>query len=102
MSAIHDNPVRIATRGFRSRLRAMNRFGWLLACCCGVASAHQGGTVSKALFTSPPAPEAAPTDGGLSLLPYTFGTADTQYTVSWNIDLPTDPTGRFDFYYLDH
>jgi hypothetical protein len=74
-----------------------------LALVGGAAHAHQGATVSKALFTSPPAPTAITSDaGGLTLAPYTFATADAQFTVSWNVDLPTDPTGRFSFYYLDH
>jgi hypothetical protein len=66
------------------------------------AHAHQGGTVSKALFTTPTAPQALPTDGGLVLAPYTFASADAQFTVNWNVDLPSDPTGNFAFYYLDH
>jgi MYXO-CTERM domain-containing protein len=66
------------------------------------AEAHQGGTVSKALFTNPAAPTALPSDGGLMLAPYTFASADAQFTVQWNVDLPSDPTGNFSFYYLDH
>ncbi len=66
------------------------------------AFAHVGASVSKATFTSPPAPEADPTDGGLSLKAYPFPTADASYNVAWNVDFPNDPTGRFHFYYLDH
>jgi MYXO-CTERM domain-containing protein len=74
----------------------------LLLCFAAEAFAHVGATVSKATFTSPAAPEANPTDGGLSLKPYTFATADASFTVSWNVDFPNDPTGRFHFYWLDH
>src|SRR3954465_7523178 len=66
------------------------------------AFAPVGASVSKASFTNPPAPEANPTDGGLSLKTYPFATADASFTVSWNVDFPTDPTGRFHFYHLDH
>ncbi len=68
----------------------------------GAARAHVGANPSKATFTTPPEPMALPVDGGLTLAPYTFATADQNITVQWTTDFPTDPTGRFSFFYLDH
>jgi hypothetical protein len=72
-------------------------------CLSARAMAHQGGAVSKADFLNPPPPTLGATeDGGISVAPYTFASADAQVTVQWKVDLPDDPTGRFSFYYLDH
>src|SRR5688572_5104679 len=66
------------------------------------AQAHVGGAVSKADFTSPPPPQVVPDGaGGNTVMPYTFASADAQFTVQWTVDQPDDPTGRFSFYYLD-
>jgi MYXO-CTERM domain-containing protein len=67
------------------------------------AHAHVGANPSKATMTNPPAPTATPVDGGgLNLAPYTWASADASFDVSWTVDFPTDPTGRFAFFYLDH
>jgi hypothetical protein len=66
------------------------------------ARAHVGANPSKAVFATPPAPSANPTDGGLSLAPYTFASADASYTVKWTVDTPNDPTGRFAFYWMPY
>src|SRR5262245_59032695 len=67
----------------------------------GVAHAHTGGTAVNATFTQPAAPTLGPGDLSFMVAPYTFATADTTFTVSWD-DGDTDPTGHFTFYYLDH
>jgi hypothetical protein len=80
-----------------------SRFSAVLLLVASSAHAHVGANPSKATMTNPPAPTATPVDGGgLSLAPYTWSSADTSFDVTWTVDFPTDPTGRFAFYYLDH
>src|SRR5437868_92636 len=66
------------------------------------ARAHVAGVISVAKFQTPQAPVTTPVDGGVQLEPnFVWQTADASYLVNW-MDGDNDPTGVFDFYYLDH
>src|SRR3954468_9212751 len=66
------------------------------------AQAHVAGVISVARFQTPQAPVTTPIDGGLQVEPnFAWQTANASYDISWT-DGDNDPTGVFDFYYMDH
>jgi MYXO-CTERM domain-containing protein len=65
----------------------------------GIASAHVGAVIAKAVFCSPP-PPIEPAAPGMAWS-YSPAEADTHYMLAWQ-DGDTDPTGKLTFYYIDH
>jgi hypothetical protein len=74
----------------------------LLACFAAPARAHIGATVANASFTSPAGPMVTSDKDFVTVTaPYSFATADQSFTVAWE-DGDLDPSGRFQFYFIDH